>query len=162
MNCFSTGASSYSDALFGQGRGSILLNNVACTGTESRLFDCNSDPIGVTGSCTHEDDAGVGCRTCKYWHIVSHQLGDCVLFPLQAMCTNGDLSLVGGLSDNEGRLELCYNNQWGTVCDDGWSQASTNVACRQLGVTDNTHGLSLFFHIAGLNKICFCCRHRPH
>ena len=71
------------------------------------------------------------------------------MFPLQAMCTNGDLSLVGGLSDNEGRLELCYNNQWGTVCDDGWSQASTNVACRQLGVTDNTHGLSLFFTLQG-------------
>ena len=63
------GASSYSDALFGQGRGPILLNNVACTGTESRLIDCSADPIGVTGSCTHADDAGVSCRIC-----MSHKL----------------------------------------------------------------------------------------
>ena len=57
-----------------------------------------------------------------------------------ANCTNGDLFLVDGWSELEGRLEVCYNNQWGTVCDDRWTDGSTKVACRQLGIQDTTYG----------------------
>ena len=59
------------------------------------------------------------------------------------MCTNGDLYLVDGVSENEGRLEICHSNQWGTVCDDRWNSNGTAVACRQLGVSDSTHGQSV-------------------
>ena len=32
-----------------------------------------------------------------------------------------------------GRLEICNNNVWGTVCDDLWGTVDAQVACRQLG-----------------------------
>ena len=48
-------------------------------------------------------------------------------------CTNGTVRLVGGFNSYEGRVEICYNNQWGTVCDDSFTNIDAKVVCRQLG-----------------------------
>ena len=47
-----------------------------------------------------------------------------------ASCKNGDLKLVGGRSEDEGRLEVCFDQRWGTINGDGWTHADTQVACR--------------------------------
>ena len=94
-------------AHFGTGSGSILMDDVACTGTETRLSSCSHSS---SNNCDHNEDASVRCR-----------------------CANGQVSLVGGTGPHEGRVQVCINGIWGTVCDDSWSTNDAIVLCRQLG-----------------------------
>jgi hypothetical protein len=54
------GATARSNAFYGQGTGPIHLDNLACNGSEIRITDCPSNPIG-THNCVHAEDAGVTC-----------------------------------------------------------------------------------------------------
>ena len=56
-----TGAQAHRRARYGRGTGNIWLDNMECTGTESRLIDCPHDPN--TDDCNHFEDAGVTCVT---------------------------------------------------------------------------------------------------
>ena len=51
-------------------------------------------------------------------------------------CVNGDIRLVNGKSEMEGRVEVCSSRRWGTVCDSYWTDNHTAVVCRQLGFSD--------------------------
>ena len=51
-----------------------------------------------------------------------------------ALCSDTDIRLVNGSDRYEGRVEVCFNETWGTICDGFWSTEDANVACRQLGL----------------------------
>uniref|UniRef100_A0A671X1Y4 Neurotrypsin n=1 Tax=Sparus aurata TaxID=8175 RepID=A0A671X1Y4_SPAAU len=103
-------AKAWGQAHFGKGSNRVWLDEVRCTGNELTLEQCPKSAWGEH-NCLHSEDAGVSCN------------------PL----TDGTVSLVGGAVNHEGRLEVFYRGQWGTVCDDGWTDSNTQVVCRQLG-----------------------------
>ena len=48
-------------------------------------------------------------------------------------CSHGDLQLVNGSNVLEGRVEICINNAWGTICTSSISEDDAEVICRQIG-----------------------------
>ncbi|XP_069121916.1 neurotrypsin-like isoform X2 [Argopecten irradians] len=94
------------------------MTDFNCDGTETSLERCTSEPITST-RCRHTDD---------YVYLTCMPTKD------------GVLRLKGGRLQQEGRLEIHHDGEWGTICDDKWENRPENarVACRQLGFKGGT------------------------
>ena len=53
-------------------------------------------------------------------------------------CNYGDVHLVDGMDEYEGRVEVCVRGLWGTICDNHWDTKEAIVVCKQLGIEGNT------------------------
>ena len=65
-------------AIFGRGRGPILLDNVNCNGTERQLTTCRNPGVGVH-NCRHSEDAGVVCMGEFYWSTIHSKLTQIII-----------------------------------------------------------------------------------
>ncbi|XP_063969637.1 atrial natriuretic peptide-converting enzyme-like isoform X2 [Lytechinus pictus] len=151
---YSRGASDvYVVGEFGHGSlTEILMDDVQCTGTEQSLADCTHAGWNLH-NCVVGEAAGVLCKQdqdCPANHFECNNLR-CV--PQTVVCNDVDdcndrsdelncfqepqrlpVRLVGGNGQTSGRVEVFHNNQWGTVCDDYFSEAAARVVCNQLNI----------------------------
>ena len=105
---FPQATQAFTGASHGQGSGPIWMDDVACSGEESFLYKCSHRGWKVN-DCTHSQDASV---QCSY--------------------NSSKVRLVNG-GASHGRVEVYYNETWGTVCDHNWHISDPGVLCRQLG-----------------------------
>ena len=48
-------------------------------------------------------------------------------------CQNGTVRLHGSGYSTMGRVEVCVNGEWGTICRDSFDDNDARVMCSQLG-----------------------------
>nr|XP_033814297.1 scavenger receptor cysteine-rich type 1 protein M130-like [Geotrypetes seraphini] len=94
----------------GADSGPVWLYNVSCSGTEVDLSLCGSQML-LQNQCSSRQRAQVKCS----FSAVSN------------------VRLVNGGSRCSGRLEVYYEDTWGTVCDEDWNARDVAVVCKQLG-----------------------------
>ncbi|NXX78862.1 NETR protein, partial [Urocolius indicus] len=135
---FSGPATLASEGDYGAGQGFILLDDVSCVGTELSLLDCPHSNWGQH-DCSHAEDVGVRCSP-KGNTLMDSSLGP----PVQ---------LVDGESTKEGRVEVFLNGQWGSVCDDDWTDRDAAVVCRQLGFSGTAKARAMAYFGEGHGPI---------
>jgi len=57
----------------------------------------------------------------------------------------------------EGRVEICYNNTYGTICDDLWSEPAAAVVCREFNSEIKIWGIDPILSYEAFHIFCSIC-----
>ena len=116
------------------------IYELQCAGNESSLWDCEFAMSYDGEGCTQSNDAAVHCMR-KLQIVNVHYYYNMVQFLANNTqydnCADGNVRLIGGGTRNEGNVQICYRNAWGSICDDYWDSNDGNVVCNQLGLQPN-------------------------
>ncbi len=102
-----------------------------CIGSEQRLVDCASQISTVTSCMTSVEVTCLAGKVAQNYNCCKYDIPILLGF---SGCPEGGVRLVDGATYTEGRVEICINNEWGSVCNQSWDIADANVVCRQLGL----------------------------
>ena len=108
--------------------------NVSCLGNEDSLLHCEKTLVPLLQTTFCSTRAGVLCQGMYYSFYESNKM--VIILSVSSTlsnCENGGVRLAGGSHDLQGRVEVCINNAWGTVCDQNWDLTEGNIVCQQLG-----------------------------
>lgn len=80
------------------------------------------------------------------FHYAEELVNDSLfLYCVPIACSAGLIRLTDGPDSYQGRLEVCLNGVWGTVCRDSFDGSDAMVACKQLGFSQTSEFNSFFY-----------------
>ena len=65
-------------------------------------------------------------------------------------CVTGEVRLQDGPNVREGRVEVCINNAWGTVCNDQFGVKDAIVVCTQMNFSEKGTSVEITVYIRQL------------
>ena len=77
-------------------------------------------------------------------------------------CQTGEVRLQGGLNVREGRVEVCINNAWGTVCSDQFGFKDAIVTCAHMNFSAEGTRKICIVHVHNDSYLCTYCRSTSH
>lgn len=130
----------------------VSLTSYSRTVGHNATYNCNGN------QCYRYVDNNITCHANGQW-------------PPEPTCevvAENDIRLVDGTTPYAGKVQICHNAVWGTVCDHSWSSAEAKVACRQLGYSGGSATTSqpssgqIWFHMlacTGSEASLASCQH---
>uniref|UniRef100_A0A3B5ANM0 Soluble scavenger receptor cysteine-rich domain-containing protein SSC5D n=1 Tax=Stegastes partitus TaxID=144197 RepID=A0A3B5ANM0_9TELE len=108
MDC-GTAQTAKTSGFFGEGQGTIWLDDVNCVGNETSLLHCQRPSFGEN-NCGHSEDAGVVC--------------------------SATIRLINGTDECSGRVELHHGGHWAAASSVNWGMNEAAVVCREMNCGD--------------------------
>lgn len=119
----------------GGGKGQVWLEDVSCLGSEGDVGDCAHPTWGETSDCGHGEDVGMCCFGGPEPTMTPKARIGPSKFARCPGVTGDDMRLVD-CNREVCRLEVKHKDEWGTVCDNGFTFTSANTVCSILGFQD--------------------------
>ena len=136
MYLFSLGAIALTDAQFSEGNIPVSISSLSCIGNEPTLQQCSVNIEENVESCGRFEDAGIICQGMMYEILQVTQFLRLLFGIAQGTsyenCTTGSVRLADMITTNttaEGRVEVCINQAWGTVCNRRFDDDDAGTVC---------------------------------
>lgn len=130
----------------------VYNRSYSCTGSESHLRDCPFLEPSRTEPCGYRRNAYIVCQgmAIKSHICYLYLTTDCPRFQnyssvyqintalstLESNCNAGEVRLLDGPNVREGRVEVCINNAWGTICNEQFGVDEAIVTCTQMNFSN--------------------------
>ena len=131
------------DASWSSSTDVMMFDDLTCQKTHTSVKNCSLAHFTRASSCGINSAAGIKCQSkltifYRHFHAVSALLL-LLSFSLNTACVKGDIRLVPYNSYNahSGRVEVCKDGRWGTICSDSFDGEDARVVCKQLGYSQH-------------------------
>ena len=109
----------------------ILIADMSCSQSATSISQCSLTHYTKSSVCDTRHTAAVRCHSKQLCFTMKN------LLIILLDCTEGSIRLIpyNSYSETIGRVEVCVDGTWGSICHRFFTDNDAQVVCRQLGYT---------------------------